>query len=110
MTKPASPSTEAPACRPWCGSISMPAPDVKFVTAPSAPPLRSMSAYCSDECANSRRPLRPAPRPIERCSCAESMRLRAALSAIVTLNDHGYKSRVDEIARRALALEPEGDE
>jgi len=54
----------------WCGSINMdaPGPGVTRWIGPTAPPLRSMSVYCSEACKAAKRhrpaapPSEPAPR------------------------------------------------
>lgn len=73
--------------------------------------------YCSADC----RVGVPYAPPIERCSCPEALRYRAALEAICEGAAVGYENagevrsatalnHIAIVARRALALKPEGDE
>jgi len=59
-------------------------------------------------------PMNPAPRPVERCSCEESVALRNALKEIAQIPQgsqgaYGKFARASNIARRALKLGEETD-
>jgi len=100
-------------CEPTCGSLEW------------CEHLATGVYYCTPGCAEARKPLNPDPRPVERCSCPEALRYKAALEQLLRdvaeakdcsdlgaceHNLHaGYRNcrgldYIERIARRALAL------